>query len=232
VDPVRVLDVTVSALSNIVTLLSFALLVVIVTAFMLVEATDVLDRRHRVLPPGLKLQLARIAREMQGWLWVKTVVSALTGLTAGLWVMIVGVDFAVLWGLVAFLLNYIPNLGSFIAAWPPVLLALIQFGPLAAGLVLVGYVVINVVFGSFLEPYLMGRQVGLSPLVVLLAVIAWGWMWGVAGMLLSVPITMAIKVGLEQSDDLRWIALLLGNGSHEPVAHTGPAAHPAGISSR
>ncbi len=240
-DPVRVLDLTVVALTNIVTLLSFALLVIVVTAFMLVEATHVVDRRHRVLPEGLKGPLARIAKEMQGWLLVKTLVSALTGLAAGLWSAALGIDFAVLWGLVAFLFNYIPNLGSFVAAWPPALLALIQFGPLMAGVVLFGYAVINVAFGNFLEPYLTGRRVGLSPLVVLVAVIAWGWMWGVAGMLLSVPITMAIKIGLEQSDELRWLAILLGSGAEDTgrrgpapsgVEGAEPAAEPAHVSSR
>lgn len=212
-DPAQVLGIMVNTLTGVVTLLSIAFLVVLIASFMLFEAADIRERRHRVLPEALKEHLARIVREMQTWLWVKTVISLATGLAAGLWVAILGVDFALLWGLVAFLFNYIPNLGSIVAAFPPALLALIQFGPLAAVLVLLGYVGINAFFGSFMEPYLMGRRIGLSPLVVLLSVIAWGWMWGIAGMLLSVPITMGIKIALENSEDLRWIARVMEGGN-------------------
>jgi predicted PurR-regulated permease PerM len=212
-DPAQVLGIMVNTLTGVVTLLSIAFLVVLIASFMLFEAADIRERRHRVLPESLKEHLARVAREMQIWLWVKTVISLATGLAAGLWVAILGVDFALLWGLVAFLFNYIPNLGSIVAAFPPALLALIQFGPLAAAFVLLGYVGINAFFGSFMEPYLMGRRIGLSPLVVLLSVIAWGWMWGIAGMLLSVPITMGIKIALENSEDLQWIGRLMEGGN-------------------
>jgi AI-2 transport protein TqsA len=216
IDPSQVLNVMVTTLSGVATLLSLAFLVVLISAFMLFEAADILHRRPTVLSAELRQHLARIAREMQTWLWVKTLISFATGLVAGIWVAILGIEFALLWGLVAFLLNYIPNLGSLIAAFPPTLLALLQLGPLGAVLVVVGYIVINVGFGSFMEPYLMGRRVGLSPLAVLLSVIVWGWMWGIPGMLLSVPITMSIKIALENSsDDLRWLARLIEGGNRE-----------------
>jgi AI-2 transport protein TqsA len=212
-DPAQVLDIMVTTLTGVVTLLSVAFLVVLIASFMLFEAAGIRERPSRVLPPGLSEHLARIVGEMQTWLWVKTVISLATGLSAGAWVAVLGVDFALLWGLVAFLFNYIPNLGSIIAAFPPALLALIQFGPVAAALVLLGFIGINALFGSFLEPYLMGRRIGLSPLVVLLSVVAWGWMWGIAGMLLSVPITMGIKIALENADDLVWVARLMEGGN-------------------
>lgn len=214
VDPGQLLNMMVTMLSGVATLLSLAFLVVLISAFMLFEAADIQERRPTVLPPALRQHLARIAREMQSWLLVKTIISLATGVAAGFWVAALGIEFALLWGLTAFLLNYIPNLGSIIAAFPPALLALIEFGPLHALLVLGGYVVINTVLGSFMELYLMGRRVGLSPLVVLLSVITWGWMWGIAGMLLSVPITMAIKIALEQSPDgSRWLARLMEGGN-------------------
>lgn len=215
-DPAQVLEIMVTTLTGVVTLLSVAFLVVLIASFILFEAADIRERRHRVLPEALKEHLARIAGEMQIWLWVKTIISLLTGISAGVWVAVLGVDFPLLWGLIAFLFNYIPNLGSIIAAFPPALLALIQFGPLAAILVILGYVAINALFGSFMEPYLMGRRIGLSPLVVLFSVIAWGWMWGIAGMLLSVPITMGIKIALENSEDLRWVAQLMEGGNRPP----------------
>jgi AI-2 transport protein TqsA len=209
VDPGQVLGFVVAALTNVITLLSLGFLVVLIASFMLVEAANGLGRRHQVLPEKARTIIARIARDMQTWLWVKTIISLATGTAAGFWVAFMGIEFALLWGLTAFLLNYIPNLGSLIAAIPPAMLALIQFGPLEAGLVVLGYIAINIMFGSVMEPYLMGRQIGLSPLIVLLSVILWGWLWGIAGMLIAVPITMALKFGLESSDESRWIADLM-----------------------
>lgn len=216
VDPSQLLNMMVTTLSGVATLLSLAFLVVLISAFMLFEAAEVVHRRPRVLPAEVRLHLSRIAGEVQTWLWVKTIISFFTGVVAGVWVAALGVEFALLWGLLAFLLNYIPNLGSLIAAFPPALLALIQTGPLNAMLVLVGYLVINIGFGSFMEPYLMGRRVGLSPLAVLLSVIVWGWMWGIPGMLLAVPITMTIKIALENSSaNVVWVARLIEGGNRE-----------------
>ena len=215
IDPSFIFGFVVMTLSGVVTLLSFVFLVVLISAFVLAEAADVASRRPHVLPPQLRGVIVQVARQMQIWLWVKTIISLLTGLVAGLWVWIMGIEFALLWGLVAFILNYIPNFGSLVAALPPALLALIQSGPLAAVIVLIGYVVINIALGSVMEPYLMGRQIGLSPLVVLLSVIAWGWLWGPVGMLLAVPITMTLKFVLETSDESRWVAALLSGGARE-----------------
>ncbi len=214
-DPARIFSLMVNALTGVVTLLSLAFLVALIAAFMLVEAADALNGRRSPLPLQVRQVFAKIAKDMQTWLWVKTIISLATGVAAGFWVGLLGIEFALLWGLTAFLLNYIPNLGSLIAAVPPALLALVQFGPLVAGLVVAGYIVINAFFGSVLEPYLMGRRIGLRPLVVLLSVVLWGWMWGIAGMLLAVPITMAVKFGLESSEESRWIADLLGDSSRQ-----------------
>ncbi len=131
--------------------------------------------------------------------------------------LIIGVDFPLLWGMLAFLLNYVPTLGSIIAAVPPVLLAIVQLGPghaLATALVFVG---VNVVLGNFVEPHFMGRRLGLSTLVVFLSLVFWGWVWGPVGMLLSVPLTMIVKIMLENTEDLRWVAVLLGAGAKKPA---------------
>ena len=124
---------------------------------------------------------------------------------------ICGVDFALLWGLLAFLLNYIPTLGMFIATIPPVVVALIQFGPGSALLVLAGYGVINFTLGNFVEPRIMGRALGLSPLVVFMSMVFWGWLWGPIGALFAVPLTMVIRDLLANTEDLRWAAVLLGS---------------------
>jgi AI-2 transport protein TqsA len=115
-----------------------------------------------------------------------------------------------LWGLLAFALNYVPNIGSIIAAVPAVLLSIVQLGVLKALVVAAGYAGINMVMGSFLEPRFMGRGLGLSTLVVFLSLLFWGWVLGPVGMLLSVPLTMTAKIALESRDDTRWIAVLLG----------------------
>jgi predicted PurR-regulated permease PerM len=209
VDPASVLDLTVSGLSGVVTVFSVGFLVVLVTAFMLIQGVQLLENPPLDLPAGSAKNVARIIGEIQAYLGVKTVVSLMTGFVAWAWLSILDVDFALLWGLTTFLLNYIPNLGSIMAAVPPALLALLQYGPSSAGFVLLGYFGINSLFGWLVEPYLTGRQLRISPLVVLLSVVVWGWIWGTAGMILSVPMTMALKIGLENSDDLRWVAHLL-----------------------
>ncbi len=146
------------------------------------------------------------------YLGIKTLVSMATGLCAGLLTWALDVDFPLLWAMFAFLLNYVPTIGSIIAAVPAVLLALIQLGPGAAGATAIGFIGINLVFGNFLEPRLMGYGVGISPLVVFVGLIAWGWIFGPVGMLLSVPLTMTLKMALENDDRTRWVAILLGSG--------------------
>jgi len=121
------------------------------------------------------------------------------------------VDFAILWALLAFLLNFIPNIGSIIAAIPAVLLSLIQLGPGQAAISAIGYLLINILIGSIIEPRTMGKGVGLSTLVVFLSLAFWGWVLGPVGMLLSVPLTMTVKIALGEHDETRWIALLLGS---------------------
>jgi len=144
---------------------------------------------------------------------IKAVLSLVTGALASLLTWLAGVDFPLLWGLVAFLFNFVPNIGSVIAAVPAILLAFLQYG-VATGLVVAGgYGLINVAIGTVLEPRVMGRRLGLSTLVVFLSLIVWGWVLGPVGMLLSVPLTMAVKIVCESREDLRIIAVLLGPAS-------------------
>ncbi|MDP7389373.1 MAG: AI-2E family transporter, partial [Pseudomonadales bacterium] len=128
--------------------------------------------------------------------------------TVILWVL--GVDFPLLWGLLAMLLNFIPTIGSIIAAVPPGMLAIVQAGPGTAVAVAFGFIMINMVMGNVLEPRFMGRGLGLSTLVVFLSLVLWGWLLGPIGMLLSVPLTMTAKIALEANPQTSWIAYLLG----------------------
>ena len=145
------------------------------------------------------------------YLGIKTLVSIATGLCAGTLTWSIGLDFPLLWAMLAFLLNYVPTIGSIIAAVPAVLLALVQIGPGAAGATGLGFIGINIVFGNFLEPRLMGYGVGISPLVVFVGLVAWGFIFGPVGMLLSVPLTMTLKMALESDERTRWVAILLGS---------------------
>lgn len=194
-------------------LLSNALIVALLVLFMLFEAGPwrtkmayVLRRPTQDLP-----RFTNATREVQTYLVVKSALSVVTGAICGAWVAICGVDFALLWGLLAFLLNYVPTIGMFIATIPPVVVALIQYGPGSALLVLAGYGVINFTLGNLVEPRIMGRALGLSPLVVFMSMIFWGWLWGPIGALLAVPLTMVIKIMLSNIEDLRWAAVLLGS---------------------
>ena len=155
----------------------------------------------------------RFTFSMQHYLSIKTVISFFTGLLATAIALLVGLDYALLWGLLAFLLNYIPNIGSLIAAVPPVILAFIQLGILESSLVALGYLAINLLIGGILEPRIMGRRLGLSTLVVFLSLVFWGWVFGAAGMLLSVPLTMIVKIALESSSSTSNLARILGDDS-------------------
>lgn len=205
-------------------------LVVLIMVFILGESSALpakLQLAFRLGSNGLG-RLLKAQREIQHYLAIKTGISLVTGLAAGCWVWLLGVDFPLLWGLVAFLLNYIPNLGSIVAAVPPTVLSLVEGGLGPALVMALGYLVINVTFGNLLEPHLMGRRLGLSTLVVFLSLIFWGWIWGPVGMLLSVPLTMSFKIAFENTKDLRWVAVLLGpNPSLPPVRPLGVAAIPA-----
>ena len=126
-------------------------------------------------------------------------------------------------------MHYIPSIGAIIAAIPPVVIALVQFGPGAAAGVALGYLVIDTVLGNMIEPTLMGKRFGLSVLVVFMSLLFWGFLWGPVGMLLSVPLTIIVKIVLENTEDLRWVAILLGTGQADatiPEPETERGARP------
>lgn len=201
--------------------LSSTFLVFLILVFALGEAT-VLPRKIRAIASDALAsdkRFGKIIDEVQGYLVIKTLVSLGTGVLLGLWSWTMGLDLPILLGLIAFVLNYVPTIGSIIASVPAIALALVQVDPVTAGfagidlqraaIVGLGYLTVNVVFGNWLEPTLMGRRLGLSTLVVVLSLVFWGWLWGPVGALLSVPLTMMVKIMLENTQDLRWVAVLL-----------------------
>lgn len=219
-----------SFLTNVVTVattwgLSFltsTFAVVLILVFALGEAA-VLPRKLRLIAgDGVPLdeRFRKIIGEVQGYLVLKTLVSIATGVLLGVWTWTMGLELPVLLGIFAFILNYIPTIGSIIASAPALILALIDIDPVTAeyagldiqhaAVVGLGYLTVNIFFGNWLEPTLMGRRLGLSTMIVVVSLFFWGWLWGPLGALMSVPLTMVVKIMLENTRDLQWMAVLLG----------------------
>lgn len=212
--PNAILSLVGQTVNAVVAVLSRIVIVTVTMTFILFEANDLARKTRAAFGEGgaAELSFGQAPMQVQRYLFIKSVVSLITGVLVGVWCYLLGVDFAVMWGLIAFLLNYIPSIGSILAAVPPMLLATVQLGPVYALLVGAGYLVVNLALGNFIEPRLLGRTLGLSPLVVFLSLLFWGWLWGPAGMLFCVPLTVIAKLLLEGNEDTRWIAIFLGSG--------------------
>ncbi len=202
-------------LGSVGSLLSDALLILLLVIFMLLEAAHIPTKLRAILkyPDDSMGHFSKVVLDINRYLMLKTLVSLATGLSVWLLLWLMGADYAVLLGLTAFFLNYVPNIGSLIAAVPGVLLALLQLGLMPALYAAIGYVVINTLWGNVVETRVMGRGLGLSSLVVLLSLVFWGWVMGPVGMLLSLPLTMTVKIILEANPETRWIAVLLDSES-------------------
>jgi predicted PurR-regulated permease PerM len=213
VDPSQAVDLVTGTLKRAAGVLSNLLLVLLTIVFILSEAAGFPAKLEAAFGKRESSErIANIKQEVQRYLGIKTLVSLTTGSIIAAAMAIIGVDYPLLWGMLAFLLNYIPTFGSIIAAVPPVTLAIVSLSPGKAIAIAAVFIATNVTLGSLAEPHFMGRRLGLSTLVVFLSLIFWGWVWGPIGMLLSVPLTMIVKIMLENTEDLAWIAVLLGPG--------------------
>lgn len=213
IDPGAAMKMVAKIFSGLGGVLTNAFLILFSVVFILLEASDFPEKLKRALGSKTSAldQYQSFSDSVQRYLLIKTLVSIGTGVIVGIALAWLGVDYAILWAVIAFLLNFIPNIGSIIAAVPPMLIALIQLGPMSAALVAGLYVAINVLFGNVIEPRYMGRSLGLSTLVVFVSLVFWGWVFGPVGMLLSIPLTMVVKIALENSEKTRWLAVLLGH---------------------
>jgi len=218
-DPGMALSMTTNMLSGVGNVMANLFLIILTIVFMLFEAQAMPKKFHLALDdPDMRLQqIEKFLHSVNQYMVIKTLVSIATAVVIGIGLTLIGVDYAVLWAVVALLFNYIPNIGSMIAAIPAVLLAFIQMGPGAAGITTLLYVGTNMVMGNMVEPRFMGRGLGLSTLVVFLSLIFWGWLLGSVGMLLSVPLTMIVKIGLESSQSGGWLAILLSDDIDESL---------------
>ncbi len=215
IDPGAAMRLTSRLLTGMGNLLGDTFLILLVVVFMLLEAATFSKKLEAAIAPDSP-QMDRynsFLKNINRYMVIKTWTSLGTGIIVSIWLTIWGVDYALLWGLVTFMFNYIPNIGSFMAAIPPTLLALIQLGPWTALAVALGYLVVNLSIGSFLEPRLMGKGLGLSTLIVFLSLLFWGWVLGPVGMILSVPLTMTMKIALSSFEETQWLSTMLGGAS-------------------
>ncbi len=228
-EPSTMMTVLTQGLNALVAVLSRILIVIVTMTFILFEATE-LEMKFKAAfgtdarPAG---PFTDATLQVQRYLVIKSIASAFTGLFVALGTSAMGLDFPIMWGLIAFLFNYVPSIGSILAAIPAVLLALVQLSPGGAVAVAFLYICVNVAIGNFLEPRFMGRSLGLSPLVVFLSLLFWGWVWGPVGALFCVPMTVIAKLFLETQEDTRWIAVFLGSPREILEGHGTVAPAPA-----
>ncbi|MDM3394962.1 AI-2E family transporter [Citrobacter braakii] len=217
IDPNAAMTLVTNLLAQLSNAMSSIFLLLLTVVFMLLEVPQLPNKLKQMMSRPIEGMAAiqRAIDSVSHYLVLKTAISIVTGLVA--WGMLATLDvrFAFVWGLLAFALNYIPNIGSVLAAIPPIAQVLVFSGLYDALVVLAGYLVINLVFGNILEPRIMGRGLGLSTLVVFLSLIFWGWLLGPVGMLLSVPLTIIVKIALEQTNGGQSIAVLLSDLNKE-----------------
>jgi len=212
-NPGSVMSLTAGLFSGMGSVVSNIVLILLTVTFVLLEVSSFPNKLRSVLgdPQQVFPQFTKFLNDIKRYMVIKTTISLIAGVTVAFWLFILGVDFPILWGFLAFLLHYVPNLGHIFAAIPPVLLATIQLGYGPAALVAVGYLIVGFTLGNVVEPRLMGRHLGLSTLVVFVSLMVWGGLLGPIGVVLCVPLTMTMKFAFESNPSTRWIAILLGS---------------------
>ena len=192
-------------------LIGVAVLVLVMLVFMILEAARMPQKLLDAFgSKGITNDhLKKIADEIWRYMLIKGMISFFTGLFTGIFLWFMGIEYAALWGIMAFFFNFIPNLGPIISSAPPMALALFDHGFGTCAAVTSGLIAINWIGGYYFEPKYLGDGLGISPLVVLLSLIFWGWLFGVIGMFLSAPLTMVVKIVLHSFDDTKWVSRLM-----------------------
>ncbi|NOY49029.1 MAG: AI-2E family transporter [Chlorobi bacterium] len=185
-------------------------LVFFIFIFMMLEVKS-FGKKMRIISSDSMKGFDKIIKNIRIYFGIKTITSFATGLIVYVALSIIGVDFALLWGLLAFILNFIPSIGSIIAAIPAVILAFIQLGFFEGVITAIVYLVVNSLIGSIIEPPLMGRNLGLSPLIVFISLLFWGYILGPVGMLIAAPLTMILKIIFDSREQTKIIGILLGD---------------------
>ena len=217
IDPAAAVGLVSSILKGFGNVLTNSFLIILTVIFILLEAAGLTQKFLSLNDETALQQRAEglafsqvFVEKVRNYMGIKTIFSLITGLIIGIALWLIGVDYPVLWGVLAFMLNFVPNIGSIIAAVPAVLLTIVQLGVAPALLVAAVYVAVNMIIGSFIEPKYMGKGLGLSILVVFVSLVFWGWVLGPVGMLLSVPLTITVKLALDSKPETQWLGHLLG----------------------
>ncbi len=201
--------------------LAMGALIFFLVLLVLLEVRDWREKSRRAFRGQLSDEVldmvATVAVKLRRYLLLRTFISMLTGVIGGTWLWAMDVQFAYVWGLLLFLFNYIPNIGSIVAVIPPSLTAIIQYGLGRGLIVLGGLTVVQMFLGNFLEPRLEGKSLRVSPIVLMCSLLLWGWIWGIAGALLAVPMTVTIITVCAHIPSLRPLAVMLSQSAHEPI---------------
>ena len=228
-DPGRIVSFFQSFLGDIGGALSYIMLIVFTVVFMLADVNLIKhklawhQRKHSAVEEQLG-SLSDLVVLLSTYTKIKAAVSLLTGTLIWLGLSLMGIKYPVLWGLLAFLLNFIPTVGSIIAAFPVLLLALLSLDPVLLMMIVALYLAVNIVVGNFIEPIWMGEEVGLSTLFVFLSMVFWGWLFGPVGMLLSVPLTVSVKFLALRNPRTLWLSVLLSNRVEKVAVDVTPGA--------
>lgn len=209
-DAGAIMKMVASIVSGFANVLANSFLIFVTVIFILLESNRFKNKLNAIVGEEKGKIFKAFSEKLRLYMGIKTWMSAITGVLVTLMLWALDVDYPQLWGVLAFLLNYVPNIGSLIAAAPAVLLALIQINIETAVIVVVGYVIINLVIGNVVEPKFLGKELDLSTLVVFLSLVFWGWVLGPVGMVLSVPLTISAKLALDESEETQWLGTLLG----------------------
>lgn len=212
IQPEKIQEFTSHGVKLLINLLGNSFLITFIILFILMEFGSFLIKAKAITNKSYHsiLYFSTILRNIRHYLAIKTLICLATGICIYISLLIIGVDYPMLWALLAGLMNYIPNIGSIIATIPTFFFALVQLGLGGALWSLGSFLVIHNVLGNFIEPKLMGKGLDLSALVVILSLIFWGFILGPVGMFLATPFTLTIKIIMEQDEKTRWIAILLG----------------------
>jgi len=229
-DPGIVMNFANTLVLGLADVLSNTVLIMFTTMFMLFDVLD-FPRKFKTVQGSesekVLEQIALLVKSTNEYTVIKAIISFGTGVLIWLCLTFTGLDFALLWGVIAFILNFVPNIGSILAAVPAVLLAFVQLGPVYGLVVIAIYGMINTIMGNVVEPKIMGKRLGLSTLTVFLSLVFWGWLFGPVGMLLSVPLTMAVKFAAMNSPQTSWFGVLLSPAPEEqPEPPATPSSKP------
>jgi AI-2 transport protein TqsA len=218
----RLISLGQDTLSNATTILVYLSFIALLVMFGLPEVDAMSKKIAQHMGQGDRREIAltidQIAQGVRQYLGVTLLTSLLTGVASALWAFAIGLDLPLVWGTLNFLLNFIPVAGNFVGIVPPTLYALLQFNSLSGTLIaLVGFCVVQVTISNFIYPMLQGRTLSLSPIAVVFALAFWSWVWGFAGALIAIPLTVSLLIICGQFESTRWISLFLSSIDSENV---------------